>query len=105
MHTEGNEVHVSTEEASGGSREGVVRWVLVLGTLLAILALSAIWIGGALSTDDPDADNANVSAKIAAEQDQDAATDTDSIVSPTSSATAAADDQTSVKNGDPVVTN
>lgn len=70
MHKEGDSVHVSEEEASGGSKDGVVRWVLVIGTLLAIVALSAIWITGALSNSDPDADNANVSARIAAEDDQ-----------------------------------
>lgn len=71
MHTEGNQVHVSEEEASGGSKEGVVRWVLVFGLILAIGALSLIWITGALSSDDPDADNANVSAKIAAQKEAD----------------------------------
>lgn len=73
MHTEGNQVHVSEEEASGGSKEGVVRWVLIFGLILAIGALSLIWITGALSSDDPDADNANVSAKIAAQKDADRA--------------------------------
>lgn len=73
MHTEGNEIHVSEEEASGGSKDGVVRWVLIFGLILAIGALSLIWIGGALSSDDPDADNANVSAKIAAQKDADRA--------------------------------
>lgn len=70
MHKEGESVHVSEEEASGGSKDGVVRWVLVIGTLLAIVALSTIWITGAVSNSDPDADNANVSAKIAAEESQ-----------------------------------
>jgi hypothetical protein len=73
MRTDGNEVHVSEEEASGGSKEGVVRWVLIGGLVLAIGALSLIWIGGALSSTDPDADNANVSAKIAAQKDADRA--------------------------------
>lgn len=73
MHTEGDQVHVSEEEASGGSKEGVVRWVLIFGLLLAIAALSAIWITGALSSTDPDADNANVSAKIAAQKEADRA--------------------------------
>ena len=73
MRTEGNEVHVSEEEASGGSKEGIVRWVLIFGLILAIGALSLIWITGALSSDDPDADNANVSAKIAAQKEADRA--------------------------------
>lgn len=69
MHTEGNEVHVSEEEASGGSKEGVVRWVLIIGTLLAIVALSTIWITGAAVREDPDADNISVDAKIQAKDD------------------------------------
>ena len=105
MHTEGNEVHVSTEEASGGSREGVVRWVLIGGLILAIGALSAIWIGGALISSDPDDDNYNVSRQIAGQEEQaQSGSTTDSIVAPTGTATAA-EDQTTVKNGDPVVTN
>lgn len=68
MHSEGNEVHVSEEEASGGSKEGVVRWVLIIGLILAIGALSVIWIGGAATRSDPDADHANVSRQIAAEE-------------------------------------
>ena len=70
MRTEGEEVHLSTEEASGGSKEGVVRKVLAIGLVLAILALSLIWITGAVSSDDPQADNASVGARIAAERDQ-----------------------------------
>lgn len=104
MRTEGDEIHVSEEEASGGSKEGVVRWVLIFGTLIAIVALSAIWIGGALSTNDLNADNANVGAKIAAEQEL-GASDTDSIVTPNETATAAGGDQTIVRDGDPVITN
>jgi hypothetical protein len=68
MHSDGDEVHVSEEEASGGSKEGVVRWVLIIGTLLAIIALSAIWITGAAFRSDPDADNASVSDKVQADQ-------------------------------------
>ncbi|MBL8656633.1 MAG: hypothetical protein JNJ92_04640 [Altererythrobacter sp.] len=70
MHNEGDEVHLSAEEASGGSKEGVVRRVLAIGLLLAILALSLIWITGALSSSDPEADNASVGARMAAEKDQ-----------------------------------
>ena len=84
MHTEGNEVHVSEEEASGGSKEGVVRWVLIVGLFLAIGALSLIWISGALSSDDPDADNANVSAKIAAQKEADRAGETAPLPAQTS---------------------
>jgi cobalamin biosynthesis Mg chelatase CobN len=46
MHREGDKVHVSTEEASGGVQGHGVRYVLIVGLLLAILLLSAIWITG-----------------------------------------------------------
>lgn len=69
MRKEGESVHLSEEEASGGRKEGGVRWVLIFGTLLAIAALSAIWITGALSSSDPNADNANVSAKVDAQKE------------------------------------
>ena len=47
MEREGEEVHLDTEEASGGDKDKSMSYVLVIGTLLAILALSAIWITGA----------------------------------------------------------
>lgn len=100
MHKEGESVHVSEEEASGGSKEGVVRWVLIVGTLLAIIALSIIWITGALSNNDPDADNANVSAKIAAEQSEAAA-----AAQPTAPAADAEAGERRVEDGLPVVEN
>lgn len=99
MHKDGESTHLSEEEASGGSKDGVVRWVLVIGTLLAIVALSIIWITGAASNDDPDADNANVSAQIAAEESQAAAA---------APATPPAEPQTgerSVQDGVPVIEN
>ena len=99
MHKEGDTVHLSEEEASGGRKDGVVRWVLVIGTLLAIGALSIIWITGAVSNSDPDADNANVSAKIAAEQEARFG----NSAQPQPAATAS--EQRTVENGVPVVEN
>lgn len=101
MHSEGNEVHVSEEEASGGSKEGVVRWVLIIGTLLAIIALSAIWIFGAATRDDPDADYASVSRKIDAGETAPAA---DPAMNAPTDPAAAGDDST-VQDDLPVVTN
>ena len=51
MEREGEEVHLDTEEASGGDKDKSMSYVLVIGTLLAILALSAIWITGAYKAD------------------------------------------------------
>jgi len=47
MERRGDEIHVTTEEASGGTTPHIVRYVLATSLLLAILALSAIWITGA----------------------------------------------------------
>ena len=41
------EVHVSTGEARGGDTPHVMRYVLLFGLLLAIIAMSATWILGA----------------------------------------------------------
>ncbi len=48
MERQGDEVHVTTEEASGGAPPQGVRYVLAISLLLVIAALSAIWIFGAL---------------------------------------------------------
>ena len=68
MRSEGNETHVSETEASGGSKEGVVRWVLIIGTLLAVILLSAIWIFGAASQNEVESE-VNVSDRIQAQDD------------------------------------
>jgi hypothetical protein len=52
MDQRGDEIHASSTEATGGSREGVVRWVLIIGLVLVVVLLSAIWIGGAATQDD-----------------------------------------------------
>jgi hypothetical protein len=49
MHKIGDEVHLGTQEARGGETPHIVRYVLGISLLLAILAMSAIWITGALS--------------------------------------------------------
>ena len=52
MEQRGEEIHASETEASGGSKEGVVRWVLIIGTLLAVIALTLIWVTGAAVQDE-----------------------------------------------------
>lgn len=44
METRGEEVHLDKTEARAGSTPGVVRYVLLIGLVLAIAALSAVWI-------------------------------------------------------------
>ncbi len=68
MEQRGDEVHASETEASGGSKEGVVRWVLIIGTLLAIVLLTIVWTTGALVQDDGGDSEYNVSNEIAAEE-------------------------------------
>ncbi|GGC31719.1 hypothetical protein GCM10011371_18970 [Novosphingobium marinum] len=52
MERKGDEVHVSEDEARSGSTPHIVRYVLIISLVLAILALSAIWITGALTSAD-----------------------------------------------------
>ena len=77
MYKEGDEVHVSTEEASGGSKEGVVRWVLAGGLLLAVLLMSIVWIVPAMTQGDVE-EEATVSGEISSMEDD--GDSTDSIV-------------------------
>lgn len=50
MRMEGEEIHITEEEASGGSQPHIVRYILAASLLLAIVALSAIWIIGAATS-------------------------------------------------------
>lgn len=49
MEHDGEEVHVTEQEASGGEQRHIVRWVLAISLLLAIAFLSLTWIIGALT--------------------------------------------------------
>ena len=54
MERQGDEVHIETTEARGGSTPHIVRYVLVISLLLAIGALTLIWITGAVTSDQPE---------------------------------------------------
>ena len=54
MERQGDEVHIETNEARGGSTPHIVRYVLVISLLLAIAAMSFIWITGAANTAQPE---------------------------------------------------
>jgi len=47
MERQGEEVHVTTDEARGGDTPHIVRYILLISIVLAIIALSAIWMTGA----------------------------------------------------------
>ncbi len=54
MIKHGDDVEMSTEEASGGQKRGIVRYVLAISLFLALVAMSIIWItGAALAPDNP----------------------------------------------------
>jgi len=48
MERQGDEVHVSQEEASGGPQPHVVRYVLGVSLLLVVVLMSLIWILGSV---------------------------------------------------------
>ena len=50
MERRGDEIHLETEEARSGETSNVVRYVLTIGLILAILALTAIWVTGAATS-------------------------------------------------------
>src|SRR5688572_17173932 len=79
MERQGDEVHVETDEARGGSTPHIVRWILIVGITLAIVLLSATWIIGALGMEEQGSlATATDRVQEQAGTDQD---DTDSIVS------------------------
>lgn len=65
METRGQEVHIDKEDARAGSTPGVVRYVLMISLAIAIVALSAIWLTGSLTT--PDTGGTADTAKAVAE--------------------------------------
>ncbi|NMW32180.1 hypothetical protein HKD42_08915 [Altererythrobacter sp. RZ02] len=50
MHKEGNEIHVTEQEASAGKKDGVMRWVLGISLTGAVIAMSIVWIIPALTS-------------------------------------------------------
>ncbi len=76
MERRGEEVHMNETEASGGSKEGVVRWVLIIGTFLAIGFLTVIWVTGAMTQSDVESQGTVEGRMEASQRD----TGTDSVV-------------------------
>ncbi len=66
MERRGGETHVDTNEARAGSTPHIVRYVLIISILLAIVAMSAIWITGAANTSSSQ-DNEVVEKRAAAD--------------------------------------
>ena len=49
IERDGEEVHVSQEEASGGVQPHVVRYVLGVSLILVVILMSVIWIVGSVT--------------------------------------------------------
>jgi hypothetical protein len=79
MEQQGEELHAETDNARAGSTSNIVRWVLIIGLLLAIVLLSGTWITGALSMGERDSQA--TATDRTADQRGTAADSTDSIVS------------------------
>lgn len=62
-------IHIKENDAKAGSNEGVVRWVLLISLSLAIIALTIIWVTGALS-EGPVESEGTASGRIEAEAKQ-----------------------------------
>lgn len=69
METRGQEVHLDKEEARSGATPGVVRYVLLISLVLVVIALSAIWMTGALTTPETGG-HADTEKAVAQQQDQ-----------------------------------
>ena len=49
MERQGDELHVTEEEASGGTQPHIVRYVLGISLLLVTALLSLVWIIGSVT--------------------------------------------------------
>lgn len=68
MERQGDEVHIQTDEARGGSTPNVVRYVLAIGLFLAIAAMSVIWITGALNSNPPNGGSGSPPSSVGSSQ-------------------------------------
>ena len=103
MEKHNGHVHIDSQEASGGSKEGVVRWVLLGGLVLAVLLLSVVWIVPAMMQGDVE-EEATVSGEIQSMEDGNEGTD--SIVTDLGDDTQATPtDQTTTEDGISVIEN
>jgi hypothetical protein len=49
MERQGDELHVTEEEASGGTQPHIVRYILGISLLLVTALLSLVWIVGSVT--------------------------------------------------------
>ncbi|MFC0204511.1 hypothetical protein [Novosphingobium soli] len=65
METRGQEVHLDKVEARSGATPNVVRYILLISLVLVIIALSAIWMTGALNAPDNTGGHADTQQAVA----------------------------------------
>lgn len=65
METRGQEIHLDKTDARAGSTPNVVRYVLFISLALVIVALSAIWITGAVNAPDNTGGTADTQKAVA----------------------------------------
>ena len=51
MERRGDEIHIDSDDARGGSTPHIVRYVLGISLALAVIAMTAVWLIPALSND------------------------------------------------------
>ena len=80
MSTTDNEgrVHIDDEEVRGATSTGYMRYVLGIGLVLAIIAMTLIWTTGALTQGDAES-AATMTGETEAEQTSDVEEDTDGV--------------------------
>ena len=77
MKDKNGEIHIDDDEAMAGEKTGVMRYVLGISLLLALVAMSAVWIIPAMFQGDVE-EEATVSGEMRSSNDDDR--NTDSIV-------------------------
>ncbi len=69
MQDTDRETRINQTDARAGSNNGVVRWVLAISLSLAIIALTLIWVTGALTQDDVESQG-TATGRIEAQSEQ-----------------------------------
>lgn len=69
MDNRAPEVHLDKQEARSGETPGIVRYVLLISLALVVVALTAVWMTGALTTPDTGG-NADTERAVAEQKDQ-----------------------------------
>ncbi len=70
METRGPEVHLDKQEARSGETSNVVRYVLLISLVLAIVAMTAIWLTGAFTAPDDTGGTADTHKAVSEQTDQ-----------------------------------